>query len=240
MPFYPQDADRIIPPNVREDLKKDHDAIFNPTSTAILPPIPTRKRKPLYLLKRIIGGPSWILKRMLNTPHTENFQRKVHVEIDVPGVGVTSATVDVFFDIYSPLDYISEDCATQFGIVTKSDAVHLIKQVRWHAEEDKNLREPRLHFNDRKYEEGEFRYAKHLGKSSLVIGWNTIQALKLLEPKYDIAAAGEGFRQLPPSVDSRLYAVQYCRCVIDNLLQETSPGATNQRWQMLELKNGRR
>ena len=239
MPFYPQNADRIIPPNVREDLKKDHNAIFNPTSTAIPPPIPTRKRKPLDLLKKIIGGPSSIFKRMLSTPHSENFQRKVHVEIDVPGVGVTSATVDVFFDIYSLLDHISENCAAQFGIVAKSDAVHLIKQVRWHAEEDKNLKEPRLHFNDRKYEEGEFRYAKHLGKFSLVIGWNTIQALKLLEPKDDIAAGGEGFRQLPRSVDSRLYASRCCRCVIDNLLQKTSPGANYQRWQMLELRNGR-
>jgi hypothetical protein len=238
MAFYPQGADRIISPNELKDLKKEHDTIFNPTSTAIPPTIPTRKRKPLYLLKRIIRGSSSMMKRMLSTPHTENFQRKVHVEIDVPGMGVTSTTVDVFFDIYSSFDHISENCATRFGIVTKSDAVHLIKQVRWHAEEDKNLKEPRLHFNDRKYEEGEFRYVKHLGKFSLVIGWNTIQALKLLEPKDDIAAAGEGFRQLPPSVDSKLYAGRCCKCVINNLLQKISPSTTNQRWQMLEVRNG--
>lgn len=236
MPFYPQGANSIIPPNVRKDLKKDHDTIFNPT--AIPPPIPTRTRKPLYLLKRIIRDPSSMLKRMLSTPHTENFQRKVHVEIDVPGTGVTSTTVDVFFDIYSPFNHIAEDFATRFGIVPKSDAVHLIKHVRWHAEEDNSLREPRLHFNDLKYEEGEFRYVKHLSKFGLVIGWNTIQALKLLELKDDIAAAGEGFRQLPPSVDSRLYAGRCCKCVIDNLLQKMSPGATNQRWQMLEFRNG--
>jgi len=180
-----------------------------------------------------------MLKRVLGIPHTENFQRKVHVEIDVPGVHVADATLNVFFDMHSPFDYISEKCATEFGFAVKSDAAHPIKHVRWHAKEDENLKEPRLYFNDRKYEEGEFRYAKFLGKFDLIIGWNTIQALKLLEPKDDIAAAGEGFRQLPPSVDSRLYAGRCCRSIVDNLLQKMLPGATNQRWQLLELKNGR-
>jgi hypothetical protein len=235
MLFCSQCVDLTIPHNVREDLKKVHDAIFN----SIPPLIPPCKWKPLYWLKSIIGSLPSRLDRVLGIPHTENFYRKVHVEIDVPGVRVADATLNIFFDIYSPFDYISEKCATEFGFVVKSDVVHLIKHVRWHAKEDKNLKGPRLHFNDRKYEEGEFRCAKLLGKFDLIVGWDTIQALKLLEPKDDIAAAGEGFRQLPPSVDSRLYAGRCYRSIVDNLLQEMLSSTTNQRWQLFELGNGR-
>jgi hypothetical protein len=123
------------------------------------------------------------------------------VEINMPGVGPISDYFNVLFDPYTRDNYIGGKCATRFDLGSKSGDVQLISQVRWHAEEEKKLKEPRLHFNNLKYDDGDFIYAHFLGGFDLVIGWKTIQALKLLEPKNDIGAAGEGFRQLPRPVD---------------------------------------
>jgi len=133
--------------------------------------------------------------------YPENFQRIVHVEINIPGVGPVSDYLSVFFDPYTPHNYIGGKCATRFDIKPKSVAINLVVEIRWHAEEDGRLKDPWLHFNHLKYEEGDFIYAKSLGKFDLVNGWNMIQELELLWPKNDIAAAGEGFRQLPRTID---------------------------------------
>lgn len=126
----------------------------------------------------------------------------------MPGVGPVSGYFNVFFDLYTLDNYIGGKCATWLDFKFKLGAVPPIKEVRWHAQEDKKLKEPRLYFNDLKYEEGDFFYTKLLGGFDLVIGWKTIQALRLLEPKKDIAAAGEGFRQLPRPVDRTFCAIR--------------------------------
>ena len=173
----------------------------------------TPKGKPLYCratLRNYVKHDIFsFLSRFRRNSYPENFQRTVHVEIYVPGVGPVSNYFNVFFDLYTRDNYIGGKCATWLDFKFKPGAVHLIKGVRWHAQEDKRLKEPQLHFNDLKYEEGDFFYANLLGGFDLVIGWKTIQALRLLEPKSEIAAAGEGFRQLPRPVDRTFCAIRY-------------------------------
>lgn len=177
------------------------DTILGPTLTAVSPPLQALKRKAMCRLKKTIRAICSMFALVPSTPHAENFQRTVLLEIYVPDVGVRSAYVPAFFDRFTFFNYISEDCATQLGVMAYFDNAHLLPRARWHAKKDENLKEPRLHFNS-KLEDGNFLYARDLGQFGIVIGWETIQALGLLEPRSGIAAAA--FCQMPPSVDRKL------------------------------------
>lgn len=227
----------MFPPVLLEDLKNQHDAFFNNTSRSV--PTPKRKTDWKETLKRHFESSlSEIVQSARKALHNDNFQRTVHIEVEVPGVGNITRYANVFFDIYCRTDLIGGKCAARFGIISTVDAAHLMMPARWYVEEDGNLKEPRLHFNPR-YEVGEFQYAEFLNGIDLVIGWDTIQKLKLLDPKDGLVAAGLGFRQLAPSVDGTLHASRLCTFGTDNLSQKLPPGATTQQWWRIGTENGR-